>query len=78
MRRPCPVETCNAPKQVAAAINAMWKGNTLLTPIGGGVQMRPTEALAPTNLLDDEKGAVSSARTAIDLSKLGPDQWWWD
>ncbi len=73
-----PVETCNAPKQVAAAINAMWKGNTLLTPIGGGVQMHPTEALAPTNLLDDEKGAVSSARTAVDLSKLGADQWWWD
>jgi hypothetical protein len=72
------VETCNAPKQVAAAINALWKGNTLLTPIGGGVQMRPTEALEPTNLLDDEKGAVSSARAAIDLSHLGADQWWWD
>jgi hypothetical protein len=73
-----PVETLNAPKQVASAVNAMWKGMTLVTPIGGGVQMRPTEAISPTNLLDDEDKSVANARTAIDLSKLGPDQWWWD
>jgi hypothetical protein len=73
-----PVETLNAPQQVESAVNAMWKGNTLLTPIGGGVQMRPTEAIDSTNLLEDEKQAVEQARTAIDLSKLAPDQWWWD
>lgn len=73
-----PVETYNPPKQVASAVNAMWKGRTLMTPIGGGVQIRPTEALDPTNLLDDEKGTVAEARTAIDLSALGPDEWWWD
>ncbi len=73
-----PVETLNPPQQVESAVNSLWKGNTLLTPIGGGVQMRPTEAVDPTNLLDDEKGAVEEARTAIDLSKLAPDQWWWD
>jgi len=56
----------------------MWKGNTLLTPIGGGVQMRPTEAIEPTNLLEDEEAKVRKARAAIDLSNLGPDQWWWD
>ncbi len=72
------VETENAPKQVEAAINAMWKGSTLLTPIGGGVQMRPSEAIAPTNLLDDEQGAVGEARAEVDLSHLAPDQWWWD
>jgi hypothetical protein len=72
------VETLNPPQQVESAVNAMWKGNTLMTPIGGGVQMRPTEAVEPTNLLEDEKGKVEEARAAIDLSKLAPDQWWWD
>jgi len=74
----CPVETLNAPKQVASVVNSMWKGSMLVTPIGGGVQMRPTEAISPTNLLDDEKQAVAKARTEIDLSQLGADQWWWD
>ena len=50
-----PVETLNPPKQVASAVNSMWKGSMLVTPIGGGVQMRPTEAISPTNLLDDEE-----------------------
>jgi hypothetical protein len=73
-----PVETLNPPQQVESAVNSLWKGNTLVTPIGGGVQMRPTEAVEPTNLLEDEKGKVEEARAAIDLSKLAPDQWWWD
>ena len=73
-----PVETGNAPQQVASAVNSMWKGNMLVTPIGGGVQIRPTEALEPTNLLDDEEQSVAKARTEIDLSHLAPDQWWWD
>jgi Protein of unknown function (DUF1598) len=74
----CPVETFNAPKQVASAVNSMWKGSMLVTPIGGGVQMRPTEAISPTNLLDDEDHAVAKARSGVDLSNLGADQWWWD
>lgn len=73
-----PVETLNPPQQVESAVNSMWKGNTLLTPIGGGVQMRPTEAIEPTNLLEDEEEKVQEARAAINLSKLGPEQWWWD
>ena len=40
--------------------------------------MRPTEAVSSTNLLDDEKAEVKQARAANDLSKLAPDQWWWD
>jgi hypothetical protein len=73
-----PVETLNAPEQVESAVNAIWKANTLVTPIGGGVQMRPTEAVSSTNLLDDEKAEVKEARAANELSKLSPDQWWWD
>ncbi len=73
-----PVETLNPPKQVASAVNSMWKGSMLVTPIGGGVQMRPSEAISSTNLLDDEDQTVAKARTEIDLSHLGADQWWWD
>jgi hypothetical protein len=73
-----PIETLNAPKQVASAVNSMWKGSMLVTPIGGGVQMRPTEAISSTNLLDDEEQTVAKARSETDLSHLAPDQWWWD
>jgi len=73
-----PVETLNPPQHVESAVNSLWKGNRLVTPIGGGVQMRPTEAVDPTNLLEDDNAEVQEARTAIDLSKLAPDQWWWD
>jgi hypothetical protein len=63
---------------VASAVNALWKGSTLMTPIGGGVQMRPTLAIAPTNILDDAEGEVDAARVAIELGELAPSQWWWD
>ena len=73
-----PVETFNAPEQVATAVNAIWKGRTLMTPIGGGVEVRPTKALDSSNLLTDNEGYVAAERKELDLSKLGPDQWWWD
>jgi hypothetical protein len=72
------VETLNPPQQVESAVNSLWRGNTLITPIGGGVQMRPTEAIAPNNLLEDDDSKVKAARASIELSKLGPEQWWWD
>jgi hypothetical protein len=73
-----PVEKLNPPQQVETAVNSIWKGNHLMTPIGGGVQMRHTEAIDPSNLLEDKDAKVQEARTAVDLSKLAPDQWWWD
>ncbi len=72
------VEKLNPPQQVETAVNMMWRGNTLMTPIGGGVQMRPSEALNPANMLEDTDAKVQETRTALDLSKLRPDQWWWD
>jgi hypothetical protein len=72
------VEKLNPPQTVETAVNAMWRGNTLMTPLGGGVQMRPTEAIDPTNLLEDKDAKVKDARTAIDLTGLKPGQWWWD
>jgi hypothetical protein len=73
-----PTETLNPPQQVESAVNGIWKGNTLAMPIGGGVQMRPTEAVQAENLLEDDGAKVKEARASIDLSKLAPDQWWWD
>ncbi len=73
-----PVETFNAPEQVATAVNAIWKGRTLMTPIGGGVQIRPTSALDSANLLSDDNGEVAHARSEVNLSALEPGQWWWD
>lgn len=71
-----PIETLPAPREVETAINAVWKGNRLLTPIGGGVTMHPRLALDPPNLLMDEKGDVSTARTAA--KDLPAGVWYWD
>ncbi len=71
------VETYNAPKQVATAVNSMWKGRRLMTPVGGGVEIRASQALDEQNLLDDD-GSVAKAHDAIDLESLPANQWWWD
>jgi hypothetical protein len=73
-----PVETLNPPKQVASAVNSIWKGRTLMTPIGGGVQMRPDQALSSENLIPDGDGTVEKVHEELDLSKLDADKWWWD
>ncbi len=72
-----PVEIHNAPRQVATACNAVWKGNQLMTPVGGGVNIQPTEALKDSNLLSDDKGTLSKARQEI-TPNLAKGQWWWD
>ncbi|NQU21793.1 MAG: DUF1598 domain-containing protein [Candidatus Nealsonbacteria bacterium] len=71
------VETLNAPQQVASAVNAIWKGRTLMTPIGGGVTIQPTQALASDNLLTDENEKVAKARAETKI-ELAEGQWWWD
>ena len=70
-------ETDNAPKQVASAVNAIWKGHQLLTPIGGGVEINPLMALAPEKILEDKDGAVSQVRDKVKI-ELAKGRWWWD
>jgi len=72
-----PVEIYSIPKTVESAVNAIWRGHTLMTPIGGGVTIQPTEALKDDNLLADKKGKVSKVREGVKL-KLAKGQWWWD
>ncbi len=71
-----PIETRPVPKEVETAINAVWRGNRLLTPIGGGVTVYPRRALDPPNLLMDEKEEVAKARTTA--ANLPADAWYWD
>ena len=70
------IERFNRPVEVDPVINAMWRGNRLLTPIGGGVTVHPRMALDASNLLVDEKQAVANARAAA--RDLPAGRWWWD
>jgi hypothetical protein len=72
------VETYKTPLAVETVCIAVWKGNRLFMPVGGGVTIRPREALQTANLLADEDGQVGQARDAIELEDVPADRWWWD
>ena len=72
------VETLTAPQQVDCIVNGLWRGHTLMTPIGGGVNIQPRRALSPDNLQRDDDGKVGQVHDSVDLKNLKPDQWWWD
>jgi uncharacterized protein DUF1598 len=71
------VETYQATKLVDTAVAAKWKGNQLMTPVGGGVRIEPTMALDSQNLLEDENGKVDQVRQQVKL-ELDTKNWWWD
>jgi len=73
-----PVETYEAPQKVESAVNIIWKGSTLMTPIGGGVEIHPQKAVRKDNWIPDEGGTVAATRKKITLSQLREGQWWWD
>jgi len=73
-----PVETHQVPKQVETAVNVVWKGSTLMTPIGGGVNIQAKQALSPGNIQKDDKGELAKARQAVRVDGLAAGQWWWD
>jgi hypothetical protein len=72
------VQTAHAPKTVESAVTSYRKGNTLVTPIGGGVEIRAKLALKSDNLLRDEQGQVSKLRGEARVDRLADGQWWWD
>jgi hypothetical protein len=72
------VETWEAPKTVEPAANAVFKGNRLMTPIAGGVEMEPLRPVQTENRLKDEKGTVKQAHESVKLDNLAKGQWWWD
>jgi hypothetical protein len=73
-----PIEQFRTPKQVEPAVNAFWKGRTFMTPIGGGVSIRPRTALNSDNMVEDQTGEVDSVKHSIKLDGLAKGQWWWD
>ena len=73
-----PVEIYAAPKQVETAVNAVWKGSRLLTPVGGGVHIQPLKAVSVEHIRPDEDGTVANQREKIRLDELAEGQWWWD
>jgi hypothetical protein len=59
-------------------VNVIWKGSSLMTPIGGGVNIQPLRAIETNYILSDDKGEVAKMRKGITLDKLPANQWWWD
>jgi len=72
-----PVETYNAPRQVEPVVSAVLRGSSLMTPIGGGVQIQALMAIRPENVTPDEGGRVQRLRDHI-KPELARGQWWWD
>ena len=62
-------------KTAPCVANAVWKGNLLIAPSGGGVSITASHALEEKNLLVDKKKSVQAAR---DQLAIPDDQWWWD
>lgn len=73
-----PVETLHTPRQTETVVASVWRGNTLMTPVGGGVTLEPQQALQEGNVQPDQDGKVSQARAGIRLDQLAPGVWWWD
>ncbi|MCO8121938.1 DUF1598 domain-containing protein [Stieleria sp. TO1_6] len=72
------IQTYTAPEQVETAVNAVWRGNTLMTPLGGGVQMQPRKALSPKTLVVDRDGQNNQVKQSAGPANLEDGQWWWD
>lgn len=72
------VEVCHAPVEVETAVASVWRGNKLMTPVGGGVVIEADQALDSTNVQPDNKGKVAKVREEQDLTQLADGQWWWD
>jgi hypothetical protein len=70
------IQNYAVPTHVEPAVNAIWRGRRLSTPIGGGVVMQPRLALDSPNILLDEKGSVAGVHGAV--SELPEGRWWWD
>jgi len=71
------IENYSVPKTVETACTAIWKSGRLMTPVGGGVEIKATKALDSENLMLDDRGLVAKTREETKLN-LAAGQWWWD
>jgi hypothetical protein len=73
-----PIATYPVPATVDSAVNVVFKGNTLMTPIGGGVNIQPRQAIRRDRVQKDTDGMLQEAHSRISLDHLQAGQWWWD
>ncbi len=71
-------EKYTAPTHIAPAVNALWKGNLFMTPIGGGVNIQPRYAIRSDRVKGDEDGSIDEAKRDEKLATLVNGEWWWD
>ncbi len=71
-----PVESYASPTQVETAVNAIWRGSRLMTPVGGGVTIEPRRAIDPAQVQVD--GQLSGVHESTGSVELADGQWWWD
>jgi hypothetical protein len=71
------IETYTVPEKVETAVNAIWRGSTLMTPLGGGVHVRPQTALSKDHVVTDD-GHNDLVKQSAGPVNLADDQWWWD
>jgi hypothetical protein len=72
-----PIRTLIAPKEAPCAVNATWRGSKFTSVAGGGVSIRPDEALKPERLLKDKDDRLSETRQKIS-TRPTDERWWWD
>ncbi|MDO4571640.1 MAG: hypothetical protein Q4D38_14760, partial [Planctomycetia bacterium] len=70
-------QTFRAPQKVETAVNAIWRGATLITPIGGGVEIYPKRALKEENLLSANDENTQTQHKEIE-NRLPENGWWWN
>lgn len=73
-----PINTLPAVRQVESVVTAVFKGNSLITPVSGGVSIEPELALKESFISTDDSGKTDEMRSQITLENLGENQWWWD
>ena len=71
------IEVAQAPLNVETAVNAIWRGSRLLTPIGGGVHISARK-LASSESTQADSGLLEDQKTAAAPADLAANQWWWD
>jgi Protein of unknown function (DUF1598) len=71
------VEIASAPLQVETAVNAIWRGSRLMTPIGGGVHISARKVASGELTEQDSKLSETQSQASAPKS-LAADQWWWD
>lgn len=72
------IKTLNTVKQVESVVTALFRNNQLITPVSGGVVIRPLDKVEGSAVSVDTSGKTEQLRDEVKLSNLQDGQWWWD